>query len=344
MKISTLILVLATLSLGGLPPTGEASPSILPLDPAASRLGSEDISDLAGLVSQLERDWSSGDLDSLWSRMDRGRGRQLWTVLHRDSLRYGDAFRAAMADSGRYDDFQQSVWEALAPRVHGLLEFSPRRASLVRSGSGRSRIVFLGEARPMSQVENLERHADHPFLGEILILSLLTPLDWSDPLFDPCRGAADSIAPLPWVSFCPAANTGLPLFDTRMDEAAIDARLDSLFHADPVLKSLGWLKKRIAKKAMKSAMNEIRLLTSAWDEYLRQKDAGRVAPGAPACPLPGKAVLRLVFLRENSFSGQWRLALCQPSELQDGSSYTLFLEPGFDAWFTQFRKWRDENG
>ncbi len=318
-----------------------SEPLVFELDPSSFQLDGENLAELGELLGRFEKTWATQPFDSLWSLMDAARGARLWTVMRRDSLRYGDCFRAALADSGRYRDFQERVWRELYPRLHGLMDFDPRRASLVRSGDGASRTIFLDSPMLMNGSENLERHADHPFLGEILILSLLSPLDWNDDLFAPWRLAESRVEGIPWQDFRPGRGEGMNLLPDVRDEKGVDAQIDSLFRADERLRNIGWLKKRFAKKAMKLAMMESLSMESAWMEFERQS---RGAIGdAPLCPLPGRAVMRFVFLRENSFSRKWRLALCLPSSVQSASHAPLSSEPGFHRWYAEFKKWRKES-
>ncbi len=314
---------------------------VLELDPAASQLDDDKLAELGALLARFEKTWATQPVDSLWPLMDAGRGSRLWTVMRRDSLRYGDCFRSALADSGRYRDFQERVWRSLRPRLHGLMDFAPRRASLQRSGDGASRTVFLDTPMLLGGSENLERHADHPFLGEILILSLLSPLDWKDPLFDSWRQAEARVEAIRWQDFKPGHREGMALLPDVRDEKGVEAQIDSLFKADERLKSIGWLKRRFVKKAMKMAMMESLALESAFEEFERQV-RGEFGD-APRCPLPGRAVMRFVFLRENSFSRTWRLALCLPSSVQAASHVPLSGEPGFHRWYAEFKKWRKES-
>ncbi len=311
------------------------------LNPASVNLGDEEIHRLSGLISQFDNAWSEMPSDSLWPLLDTGPGAKFWTVMRRDSLRYSDCFRSALADSGTYREFQQSVWVKLRSRLHDLLDFHPRRASLVRSGDGVSKLVFLDKFSLLGRVENMEKHADHPQLNEILILSLLTPIDWQDPLFAPWREAEARQDGIPWQDFAPGRQDGMNMLPKLRDKKGVEAQVDSLFRADGRLKSLGWLKKRFVKKAMKMAMMEMLSMEAAWEEIRRQEDG--LLGDAPACPLVGKTVMRFVFLRKNSFSRHWSLALCFPSSVQTANQVPLSCEPGFADWYERFKKWRKES-
>ncbi len=314
---------------------------IYDLDPAAVSLDDKEIERLSDLISQFENAWSDMPSDSLWKFMDAGPGAKFWTVMRRDSLRYSDCFRSALADSGKYRDFQKTVWDQLRSRLHGLLEFHPRRASLVRSGDGVSKLVFLDNFSLMGRVENMEKHATHPQLNEILILSLLTPIDWQDPLFAPWREAEARHAGIPWQDFNPGLQDGMSMLPKMKSKKGVEAQVDSLFKVDERLQSLGWLKKRFVKKAMKMAMFELLSMEAAWEEIQRQEDG--LLGDAPACPLVGKTVMRFVFLRQNSFSRHWSLALCFPSSVQTANQVPLSCEPGFADWYQRFKKWRKES-
>ncbi|MBC8366878.1 hypothetical protein H8E52_05640, partial [bacterium] len=269
------------------------------LDPATASLDDKEIDHLAGLISQLELAWSELPSDSLWPLMDVGPGAKFWTVMRRDSLRYSDCFRSALADSGTYREFQQTVWSKLRSRLHGLLDFHPRRTSLVRSGDGINKLVFLDKLSLVGRMENMEKHATHPQLNEILILSLLTPIDWQDPLFTPWREAEARHSGIAWQDFNPGLQDGMSLMPKVRDKKGVEAQVDSLFQVDERLKNIGWLKKRFVKKAMKVAMLEMLTMEAAWEEIQRQEDG--LFGDAPACPLVGKTVMRFVFLRKNSF-------------------------------------------
>jgi hypothetical protein len=335
--------LLTTALLGCTFPDAKADPLLIHLNPATVQLDEDAHRALSDMLEKLETVWSLEEPDTLSSLLDAGRGRLLWIALHCDSLRYGDYLRSAMANSGPYREFQSRVWNGLRARAHGLLEFNGQRASLVRCGNGTSRIVSLGKEIKMPRMENMERHPEHPFLDEILVLSLLTPLSWKDPIFDPWREVDALESKRLWENFKPGKASGLSLIEGERNPRDIDARLDSLFENDPRLQEIGWLKKRIVKKAMRNAMLEMGILLDAWDEYRRQSLTDTHASGVPRCPLPGRAVLRLIFLRENSFSPRWQFALCLPSSVQDSNPFTLSTEPGYMDWLAHYKRWRKES-
>jgi len=339
MRILASLAMAILLGSGSVPTKAGAEPLILDLRPGRQTLEKKELAALVRLLEELEKAWTQQPADSLNLLLDREWGREFWRALHSDSLRYGDYLRAAMADSEGYDAFQTRVWRRLRSGRHELLGFNSRRASLFRCGSGKSKLVGLGKFASIMDIENMERHPEHPLLGKILVLSLLTPLDWSVPDFKPWREAEESVSSLPWEDFKADGDLGASPGRELHGKKAIDAHVDSIFKSDPDVKELGWLQKHLLKKVMKMALTEMDQMQQALQEYQAQK-TGLGEPGAPPCPLFGHAVMRLVFLRDEAASSRWRLVLCLPSSLQDHDIFPLYTEPGFADWYDRLNRWR----
>lgn len=329
-----------------LPQLAGAGPLVLELDVQRPFLDEAAEEAIVDGLHRFEAVLSHGDSANFAGLFDATRGGLLLRRLADDgrNLSYESTLQAWCRGAANPSDAAEDLRRRFQDAARLLLPAVP---CVNVSYSDREWVRALD--RPGPGIAPRERHGErrdaHPLLGEMLILSCLGELPWSDPRCAPWRGVVrDMIAPA-----CPLL-PGVGPFDLDLwaTQAIRRAWVDSVIADTPAIAQANWLKRKLARAGLGAAVGRMRLTLGAFEEMRRQA-RGDFTGAAPLAVSPpprhgslDRAVLRLVFLPDSRSPRRWRLAAAYLSPLRDDAFGPASREPGFTAWLARYAVWHEE--